>query len=76
MTDRPPPVTVDDRHPLRSDTDSDEMRRVHPDLPGDPRARLLHQERCDWAAYRRISERFPSLTPPGRPATEGPKNGP
>jgi hypothetical protein len=48
---RPPPLVVDDDH-FRHDIDSDDVRRVYPDLPtGDARERLLFLERCDMRAF-------------------------
>jgi hypothetical protein len=53
--------------PPRRDVDSDEMRRVHPDLPQTSSSdRLAHLHRCDDAAYEAVRDRFPLLTPPHR----------
>lgn len=62
---RPPNVVVDD-DVLRRDIDSDDMRRVHPDLPlDDPKKRLVHQQCCDLRAYGTIRHSLPDFTPPG-----------
>lgn len=64
----PPPLEVDDDAPVRRDVDSDDVRRVHPDLPeGDADARRAHQARCDADAYER--ERCTAtLVPPPAPS--------
>lgn len=65
MEARPPNVVVDD-DVVRRDIDSDDMRRVHPDLPlDDPKKRMAHQQCCDLMAYRSIRNAFPGFTPPG-----------
>lgn len=60
---RPPTVHVGGER-VRRDVDSEDVRRVHPDLPSTPAARLAHQAACDAAAYEQVRERFPALTPP------------
>lgn len=68
----PSPVLVDDDAPLRRDTDSDDVRRVYPDLPtsGDTLARNRYAARRDWDAYVSIRDRFPAFTPPLPPPTK------
>lgn len=64
---RPPPVRTDDDDsaPRRRDTDSDDVRRIYPDLPqeGDRNSFL---SRCDHTAYDSIRLQFPKFHPPGR----------
>lgn len=65
---RPPPVKVDDAG-VRHDVLSDDVRRVHPDLPSTPAARNAHLARCDAKAYASIRARFPDFTPPHQTAS-------
>lgn len=58
-----PVLNMDQAH-YHHDIHSDDMRRVHPDLPLSPLLRLQHQQRCDARAYRAIRETFPRFTPP------------
>jgi hypothetical protein len=60
----PPPLYVDDDAPIRHDVDSDDVRRVHPDLPSTAQGRLEHLRRCDDLAFASVCERFPELCPP------------
>lgn len=66
MTRRPPPLRVDDDAPVRRDVDSDDVRRVHPELSNlkASSARHAHLQACDERAYERVRTRFPLLTPP------------
>ena len=61
---RPPPIEVDDEE-CRRDIESDEMRKVNPDLPsGDSRARIDFLVQCDYDAYCHIRNDFPAFLPP------------
>ncbi len=62
-------VKVDEGDEIRHDICSDDMRRVHPDLPsgGTPKEREFHMIKCDLRAYSFVRERFPALTPPSFP---------
>lgn len=70
MEPRPAPIEVGEK--LRRDIQSEDVRRVHPDLPmGSSAERREHLRRCDERAYRAIEATFPAMTPPGwqrRPA--------
>lgn len=57
-------VHVDDTG-IRHDINSDDMRRVHPDLPKTCEGRLKHVRSCDERAYQTIRDQFPCFTPPG-----------
>ena len=63
---RPPPLRVDDSldSPVRRDVDSEEVRRVYPDLPRPASAqeRARHLRACDAEAYER--ERGVAFPPP------------
>jgi hypothetical protein len=58
---RPPPVRVDDEE-MRHDVRSEDMRRVHPDLPASPHGRLRHVAQCDAVAYERECARLRRLS--------------
>mgnify|MGYP004166413233 CR=1 FL=1 len=80
---RPPPVDIgeeDSRHArrndLRSDIQSDEVRRVHPFLPNngpgkwEMHADMVHRRQTylrqyDQLAYEGIREKYPSVRPAG-----------
>jgi hypothetical protein len=63
---RPPPLAVADEG-IRRDVDSDDVRRVHPDLPpSSADARFSHLCACDERAYATIRDRLPHFTPPSR----------
>jgi hypothetical protein len=69
----------DDEDGIRHDIRSDDMRRVHPDLPshGTPTERDFHLLKCDLRAYSTVRRRFPLLTPPShRLAPERQDNSP
>lgn len=64
---RPPPVLIDPPDgSVRRDVSSDDVRRVHPDLPlhGTPEDRRSYLRRCDREAYDTIRLRHPGFTPP------------
>ena len=64
---RPPPVAVDDAAdaPVRRDVNSDDVRRVHPDLPQNATARRAYLARCDAKAYEdSVLSQFPTFVPP------------
>ena len=68
---RPAPLDVDDDAPMRHDILSDDVRRVHPDLPfTNARDRMSHQHTCDRDAYASIVATFPGFTPPGGARTD------
>jgi len=58
-----PCIKVDDNH-FRHDIVSDDVKRVHPDLPDTPEKRLAHQHKCDVEAYDTIKKDFPLFLPP------------
>lgn len=63
---RPTPLVIDDDAPCRRDVDSDDVRRVFPELSpsrGNGNA-LLHE--CDMHAYRFIQATYPKFLPPGQ----------
>jgi len=49
---RPPALLVDDDAAVRSDLDSDDVRRVYPTLPATSGERLTLLLECDARAYR------------------------
>lgn len=57
---------------FRQDFVSDDMRRVHPDLPynGTAQDRANHLKACDAAAYATIRDSFPGFKPPGAVADD------
>ena len=57
------PLTVDD-DTIRHDINSDDVRRVYPDLPSTPVERLGFLKDCDRQAYERIRNQYPLLRPP------------
>lgn len=59
-----PPTLFIPPHRLRHDIDSEEMRRVHFDLPSTAQGRISHLQQCDMKAYNEIKDSFPGLTPP------------
>ena len=61
----PPPLVVDDDHPVRRDVCSETVRRVYPDLPvhGTARDRQNYLDELDRRAYEEIRHVFPSLKP-------------
>jgi hypothetical protein len=61
---RPPMLFVDDDAPMRCDVDSDDVRRVYPDLPATVEGRLAHLRLCDDLAFSSVRDRFPELLPP------------
>lgn len=62
---RPPPLEDVGADSVRSDLKSEDMLRVHPDLPSNtPAARHMHLKTCDMLAYRRIQGDYPDLLPP------------
>lgn len=61
--ERPAPIVTDDEV-VRRDIDSDDMRRVHPDLPSTTEGRLQHVIECDWNAYQSITATHPLFFPP------------
>ena len=67
---RPPPVQVDDSldSPVRRDIDSEDVRRVHPDLPREcARLRAEYVLACDRRALER--EWCVAFAPPRRAAS-------
>lgn len=62
---RPSPLRVNDDAPLRRDTDSEDMRRIFPDLPSTAHDRNVLLSQCDRLAYDTIRHDFPQFTPPG-----------
>ena len=58
-------VQVED-HSVRRDYISDDMRRVHPNLPvdGSSNDRAVYLTNCDNTAYLSICKQFPHFTPP------------
>ena len=61
---RPPPVEVGDDAVVRRDLDSDDMRRVHPEVGRARSGWARHVLRCDAVAYLSIRDRFPDFRPP------------
>lgn len=59
-------VDDDDTDPVRRDTVSADMLRVHPDLPihGTSEERRRYLRECDARAYSEIRDDFPQFTPP------------
>ena len=57
---------------FRQDFVSDDMRRVHPDLPrnGTAQDRANYLKACDAAAYATIRYAFPGFKPPGAAADD------
>lgn len=51
---------------IRRDIDSDDMRRVHPEVTRQktPQELRAHLARCDAKAYETIRHQFPQFTPP------------
>ena len=62
---RMPPAAVETGSAFRHDILSADVRRVHPDLPDSPGARLRHVAECDARAYETIREELPLFRPPG-----------
>ena len=56
-------ITVEEK--FRTDLDSDDVRRVHPNLPETPFGRLQYLRACDWEAYESIRDKYPNFSPPG-----------
>lgn len=48
---------------VRRDYESDDVRRVYPDLPKDSSRRNAFVERCDNDAYLKIKDIFPGFRP-------------
>ena len=69
---RPPFLSIPS-HEIRHDINSDDMRRVHFDLPDTPQGRMEHVLRCDKKAYDSIKTRYPRFTPPGDKMIRGEK---
>lgn len=63
-------VWVADDAPVRRDVDSEDMRRVHPEISSasTPDERNAHLWKCDALAYASVKKHFPALTPPSHPA--------
>ena len=62
---RPPPLEHIDSDVIRSDLKSEDVRRVHPDLPVTTSTdRHRHLKECDMLAYDRIRDSYPDLLPP------------
>ena len=59
-------VHVDDDSPIRQDTMSDDMNRIHPEIKylRTHTQRMQHIIECDIKAYNEISHLFPELRPP------------
>lgn len=59
-------IELDEDH-FHHDILSDDVQRVHPELPslGSAQQRYAHQHECDVRAYNTIKQRFPGFTPPG-----------
>ena len=68
---RPRPVCVDDDGAVRHDIHSEDMRRVHPDLPSTVEGRQRHVARCDDAAYARERASLPPEPPHKKKGVSG-----
>jgi hypothetical protein len=68
MSDTPLSIVVDDDMPVRRDTVSEDMERVHPEVKHlrTSRERTQHLIKCDMKAYEDIAFVFPELGPPNR----------
>ena len=60
---RPSPLHVDDDAPMRQDTDSEDIRRIFPDLPASAHGRNMLLAQCDRIAYDTIRHAFPGFMP-------------
>ena len=68
---RPPPLVLDAAEGCRRDVDSDDVRRVYPELPRTAHARNALLRARDLAAYRAIAHDFPDFTPPSSDSSSG-----
>ena len=67
-------LIVPDSAPMRRDINSDEMRRIHPEITETltHAEKVAHMKLCDQVAYEDIRNEYPNLLPPGKRKEKNP----